>query len=258
MQESAGEKHTCKSVLVTGGASGIGLAIATAFVAQGHRVMLADINDKVPQVAESLSRGLVKVHGHVADLSREDDVLKTAATAASVLNGCDILVNCAGILPMRDGRMIPATDVTTSDWQRVMAINLTAPFILCRELIPGMQERAFGRIINIASKTGRTYTPFMAIDYATSKAGLIGMTRQLGGAFARWGITVNAIAPGRIETPLVNFSKEERSAAAAKLIPAAREGTVQEVAAAALFLASEGAAYITGACLDVNGGSFMG
>jgi 3-oxoacyl-[acyl-carrier protein] reductase len=169
-----------------------------------------------------------------------------------------VLVNCAGVSQKRNGLPIPPTEVVTAEWQRVLFINLTAPFLLCRELLPGMQAKGWGRVINIASRAGRTFVPPAGADYATSKAGLIGLTRHLGGTYAPYGITVNCIAPGRVETPLSSQSSAEVLAAAVKGIPVGRLGTTDEVAAAAAYLASDAAAYVTGTCLDVNGGAFIG
>jgi 3-oxoacyl-[acyl-carrier protein] reductase len=248
---------TQRSVLVTGGASGIGLAIARGFVARGHRVLLADISDKVRAVADSIANADAPVHGHQADMAQERDVLGTARKAMELFGGCDILVNCAGVSMKRDGKPIPPVEVRTEDWDRVLRINLSAPFLLSRELIPGMRERRFGRIVNIASRAGRTFVAPAGVDYAASKAGLIGLTRHLAGTYAPDGITVNCIAPGRIETALSSLSSPEIIAAAAKAIPVGRLGNTDEVAAAAVFLASDEASYITGVCLDVNGGAFM-
>jgi 3-oxoacyl-[acyl-carrier protein] reductase len=247
-----------RSVLVTGGAAGIGLAIARGLAAQGHRILLADISDTVHAAAEKLSAPQAPVHGHVADMGEEAQVLGVVKRAVELFGGCDILVNCAGVSMKRDGKPIPPTEVRTGDWERVLRINLTAPFLLSRDLIPGMRERKFGRIINIASRAGRTFVAPAGADYASSKAGLIGLTRHLAGTYAPDGITVNCIAPGRVETALSSLSSPEIIAAAAKAIPVGRLGTTEEVAAAAVFLASEQAAYITGVCLDVNGGVFMG
>ena len=140
----------------------------------------------------------------------------------------------------------------------MLRINLTAPFLLCRELLPGMLKQRFGRIVNIASRAGRTFVGPAATHYAASKAGVIGMTRHLAGLYAAQGVTVNAIAPGRIETPLSSTSSAAVLDAAVAAIPAHRLGTADEIADAALFLASPGAGYVTGVCLDVNGGVFMG
>lgn len=159
--------------------------------------------------------------------------------------------------PKRNGLPPSPLEVDVEEWESTLRINLTAPFVLCRELLPGMIERRFGRVINMASRAGRTFVGPAATHYAASKAGLIGMTRHLAGLYARDGVTVNAIAPGRIETPLSNTSSAAVLQAAVAAIPAARLGTPGDVAAAALYLASDGAAYVNGVCLDVNGGVFM-
>jgi 3-oxoacyl-[acyl-carrier protein] reductase len=250
---------TPRSAVVTGGASGIGLGIARSFAAQGWRILLVDVSDSVHAVAGDLSASAAaSVHGHRADLSVEAEVLGAAAAAKDLFGGADVLVNCAGVSMKRNGLPIPPTEVVTADWQRVLFVNLTAPFLLCRELIPGMKERGFGRIINITSRAGRTFVPPAGADYAASKAGLIGLTRHLGGTYAPFGITVNCIAPGRVETPLSSQSSPEVLAQAVKAIPVGRLGTTEEVAAAAAYLASDAASYITGICLDVNGGAFIG
>lgn len=248
---------TQRSALVTGGAAGIGLAIARGLVAQGHRVLLADISDTVHAAADKIATPQCAVHGHVVDVAEEQQLLALVRKANDLFGGCDVLVNCAGVSRKRNGLPIPPVEADTEGWERVLRINLTAPFILSRELIPGMRQRRFGRIINIASRAGRTFVAPAGVDYAASKAGLIGMTRHLAGTYAPDGITVNCIAPGRIETALSSLSSPEIIAAAAKAIPVGRLGTTDEVAAAAVFLASEQASYVTGVCLDVNGGVFM-
>lgn len=247
-----------RSAVVTGGASGIGLAIARAFAAQGWRILLVDVSEAVVKVARDLSTVAAPVHAHRADLAREEDVLGAAAAAKELFGGCDVLVNCAGVSAKRNGLPIPPTEVVTAEWQRVLFINLTAPFLLCRELIPGMKERGWGRVINITSRAGRTFVPPAGADYAASKAGLVGLTRHLGGTYAPFGVTVNCIAPGRIETPLSSMSSPEVIAQAVKGIPVGRLGTTDEIAAAAVYLASDAASYVTGTCLDVNGGAFIG
>jgi 3-oxoacyl-[acyl-carrier protein] reductase len=246
-----------KSVLITGGASGIGLACARAFAAQGCQILLADVSPSVHEVAGSLSTATSPVKGVVVDLAVEQQVIDLAATALQLMGGCDVLVNSAGIAPKRDGKPIAPTDLRTHEWELVMRVNLTAPFLLSRELIPAMQRRKFGRIVNIASRAGRTFSRGAGADYAASKAGLIGLTRHLAGCYAADGITVNAIAPGRVQTALTGLSNAQVLAQSLQEIPVGRFGSADEIAATVLFLASDGAAYMTGACLDVNGGGFM-
>lgn len=246
-----------RRVLVTGGGSGIGLAVARAFQALGDRVLISGSRSTMADVAAELSRAGTQVHAHVADLASEEQTLALAAQTLRVLGGCDVLVNCAGLSRKRNGEAIPPTEITAAEWDQVIRINLTAPFLLCRELIPSMRDNGWGRVINIASRGGRTFVPFAGADYATSKAGLIGLTRHLAGVYAPDQITVNAIAPGRIDTPQANDSSDAIKAVARKNIPMGRFGTPDEIAALAVFLASEQASYITGTCIDANGGVFM-
>ncbi len=250
-----------RSVLVTGGASGIGLAIARDFQALGMRVLIADVNAAVHEVAAGMKdmKGAQPVEAHVADLADESQLLGLAERTRELFGGgCDVLVNCAGVSQKRKGESIAPTEVLTADWERVLRINLTAPFLLSRELIPSMKARKFGRIVNIASRAGRTFSGAAGVDYAASKAGLLGLTRHLGGTYAPFGITVNCVAPGRVETALSSTSSAAVLAAAVQAIPVGRLGRPDEIAAVVAFLASDAAAYLTGACIDVNGGSFMG
>lgn len=246
-----------RSVLITGAASGIGLAIAHEFAGRGHQVLLTDVNASVKDTARSLSADGSPFQAYVADLADEQAVLSLAAHAQELFSGCDILINSAGVSPKSKGEATQPTDIATPDWERVLRINLTAPFILCRELIASMQAKQFGRIINIASRAGRTYVAPTGVHYAASKAGLLGMTRQFAGIYARYGITANCIAPGRIETPLASLSSAAIIEHAKASIPAQRLGRPDEIACVAYFLASAGASYVNGACIDANGGAFM-
>ena len=195
---------TSRRVLVTGAASGIGLAIAHAMAAQGDRVLLADRAESVHDAARALPDGLAVAH--VVDLADAAQTVALARQATEALGGIDVLVNNAGVSPKRGGLPPDPATVELDEWDRVLRINLTAPFLLCRELLPGMVERRHGRIVNIASRAGRTFVGPAATHYAASKAGVIGMTRHLAGVYAPHGITVNAIAPGRVQTPLSSTS----------------------------------------------------
>lgn len=242
------------SALVTGAAGGIGAAVAKAFSQRGVRVLLVDRNESVVQMAQTLPGASARV----VDLSIEKEVLDLARYARGEFGGCDILVNNAGINPKREGRGYRTEEIDMEVWNAVMQVNLAAPFLLCRELLPAMRERGWGRVINIASRAGRTYIPGVSTFYSVSKAGLVGMTRQLAGEFAASGITVNCVAPGPVDTPLSLQSSKETLAKSGANVPSARRGTAEEIAAAVDFLATPGAGFVCGACIDANGGGFMG
>lgn len=245
-----------RSALVTGAASGIGLEIARRLASGGARVLLIDRADAVHEAAASIGDG--DAGAFVADLADPGQIDGLVCYASATLGTVDILVNNAAIDPKNDGEPLANADISTALWEQVLRVNLTAPFLLCRALLPAMRMAGWGRIVNIASRAGRTYLPNASLCYATTKAGLIGMTRQLAGEAASSAVTVNCVAPGPIDTPLF---REVADAVAARLrasIPAGRVGTVLEVAAVAGFLVSEEAGFITGACIDVNGGAFMG
>src|SRR3546814_8153948 len=154
-----------------------------------------------------------------------------------------------------------SSDVCSSDlvkdWEYCHRINLVAPFVLCREIIPQMVAAGYGRVVNIASRAGRMHVPPAGLDYHASKSGLIGMSRALAGIYAEYGITVNCVAPGRVDTPLTNTTRPELLEHAKSLIPARRFSSPDEIAASVEFLVSPDASYVTGSCIDVNGGVYM-
>lgn len=242
-----------RTILITGGASGIGLATARHFADSGYRVMIADRNPETANIAQTL-RG---AHGRVVDVANENELLALVAWVRELSGACDVLVNCAGITLKSNGGPIPLEELSTDDWERVHRINLTAPFILCREILPQMKQQGFGRVINIASRAARMYVPVSGFDYHSSKTALLGLSRSLAGAYGPYGITVNSIAPGRIATPLSKATRPELLAEALRQIPAGRFGEPEEIAGVIGFLASDAGSYINGACLDVNGGIFM-
>ena len=247
-----------RSAIVTGAASGIGAEIARGFAADGIRVLLTDRSERVHGVGKQLAAAGGDITTFVADLEAEGDVVSLAAHACAAYGGCDILVNNAGINPKLAGTRYATHEVPTDLWDEVLRVNLTAPFLLCWAVLPGMCTRKWGRVVNVASRAGRTFTPNASLFYATTKAGLIGMTRQLAGEFAAGDVTVNCIAPGLVDTPLSRGLAPDAAARLRAAIPVGRAGTSAEMAAAVRYLASNAAGFITGACLDVNGGSFMG
>jgi 3-oxoacyl-[acyl-carrier protein] reductase len=242
--------------VVTGAASGIGLAIVKRFVNAGMRVVLVDRSDAVTQVAQDFNPA--SASSWIADLGIAEQVLGTVEHVKTTFGHCDVLVNNAGVHPKVNGRIVSLEDTTLDAWETVFRINLTAPFLLCQKFLPAMRERRWGRVINISSRTARTWSDRAGSHYTSSKAGLIGLTRKIAGDYAPFNITANCVAPGQIETPLARTSTPEVLAKAAASTPAGRLGTSDEVASAVAYLASNDAAFITGAVIDVNGGGFIG
>jgi len=247
-----------RSALVTGGAGGIGLAIAASLAEAGYRVYLLDVSPRVVEAARSLGARPGQAQGRVVDVADEAQLIDAARWCLAQAGGaCDVLVNCAGVSPKGQGGPIPLPEITTEQWERVHRINVTAPFMLCRELMPAMARQGFGRVVNIVSRAARTYVPVSGLDYHASKTALLGLTRALAGAYGSQGITVNSVAPGRIVTAMASATHPALLADTLKMIPAGRFGEPAEVGGLVVFLASEAAGYINGACLDINGGIFM-
>ncbi len=239
--------------LVTGASQGIGRGIALALAADGCHVALAARNEaKLAEVKAEIEAAGGVAELFLLDLTAEDSI-KTAAKAILARFGAvHVLVNNAGIT--RDTlalRMKPA------DFTDVLHANLTGAFLLTQALLSPMMKARWGRILNITSVVGQTGAAGQA-NYAASKAGLIGLTKSLAREFASRAITVNAIAPGFIQTAMTDVLTEEQKSGILAQIPLARYGQVDDIAAAAVFLASDAAGYITGHTLDVNGGLYMG
>ncbi len=238
-----------KTALITGATGGLGKAIATAIHAQGATVGLTGTRaDVLDQLASELGSGAVAIP---ADLSAADGPALLAKQAEEALGKVDILINNAGIT--RDNLALRLSD---DDWQTVLDVNLTAPFRLAKALLRGMMKRRYGRIIGITSVVGATGNAGQA-NYAAAKAGMTGMTKALAAEVASRNITANCIAPGFIATPMTEALNEDQRNAMLGAIPAGRFGDPADVAAAAVYLASEEAGYVTGATLHVNGGMAM-
>ncbi len=241
---------TGRRALVTGASGGIGAAIARALHAQGGAVALSGTRESVLQeLADELGGERTAVVA--CNLSDPEAVDGLIARATEALGGLDILVNNAGLT--RDGLAMRMKD---QDWQAVLDVNLTAGFKLAKGALRGMTKARFGRIIGITSVVGVTGNPGQA-NYAASKAGMVGMSKALAGEVASRGVTVNCIAPGFIETAMTDALNEKQREAILPRIPVGRLGRGAEVAAAAVYLASDEAAYVTGQTLHVNGGMAM-
>ncbi|MGI4812304.1 MAG: SDR family oxidoreductase [Janthinobacterium lividum] len=249
---------TDRLVLVTGAASGIGLAIAKRFIAAGHKTLMVDRSPEVINIAKKTAEAAHgRAEGLVADLSVEAEIEKLMQTVQSRHGNVAILVNNAGIHPKKDGGKFMIEEMDPKQWNDVIAINLTAPFLLSRAVLPMMRAASWGRIINISSRGGRTASPVASAHYSATKAGLIGFTRTLALEGAPANITANCVTPGPVSTAMTALSSPEVIAAFAKSVPLGRYGDPDEVAAVVSFLASDDASFMTGAIVDVNGGTFM-
>jgi 3-oxoacyl-[acyl-carrier protein] reductase len=239
--------------LVTGASQGIGRACALELAAAGATVALAARNqEKLAEVAKEIEGAGGQAAAFALDIASEESIKAAAKEVLARFGKVEILVNNAGIT--RDGLMLR---MKRADWDDVLTTNLTGAFVLTQAVLSPMLKNRWGRIIQISSVVGRTGQAGQ-VNYAASKAGLIGMTRAMAREVASRGITVNAVAPGYIETPMTAVLNQEQRAAMMAEIPLGRPGTDRDVAQAVVFLASDAAAYITGHVLDVNGGMFMG
>ena len=245
-------------VLVTGGAGGIGLAVAARFVRNGARVLLCDTDEgRLCEAREQLGAPPDVVRSIVCDVADAADVGKTVTEAEQFFGGVSILVNNAGISPKHAGVAAPLFSMDEAEWRRVLDVNLTGAFLCAKAVLPAMKARRFGRIVNIGSLAGRTRSEVAGGHYSASKAGLMSLARSLAVEYGPHGITANSVAPGRIETQMAHEAGAAVKANYLTRIPVGRLGTPEDVAAAVTFLASDEAGFITGATLDVNGGSFM-
>ncbi len=239
--------------LVTGASQGIGRAVALELGRRGAVVALAARNEaKLAEAAAEIEAAGGQAAVFAMDVANEDSIKAGANAVLDRFGKVEILVNNAGIT--RDGLMLR---MKRADWDDVLGANLTGAFLLTQALLGPMLKNRWGRIVNLSSVVGRTGQAGQA-NYAASKAGLIGLTRSMAREFASRGITVNAVAPGYIETPMTAVLDEKQRTAMLAQIPLGRAGTAEEIAQAVAFLVSDAAAYITGHVLDVNGGMFMG
>ena len=255
--------------LVTGGASGIGRAAAERLAREGAAVAVLDRNEAGGRETadEIVARG-GRAIAYGIDVSASGEVRAVVERAASDLGPIDVLANVAGIGDTAGLEGIAG--VADARWHRVLEVNLSGPFFLCRAVIPAMAERGRGAVVNVSSLAGRSKSALGGLAYSASKAGLLGLTRHLAFDYGPRGVRVNAICPGGVDTPMLRAggvsaarSPEDEAARRTRLaayqyfMPIKRISQPEEQAAALAFLASDDASYINGVALDVNGGLFM-
>jgi NAD(P)-dependent dehydrogenase (short-subunit alcohol dehydrogenase family) len=240
--------------VVTGGARGIGRACVEGLGRAGAGVVILD---RLVKESEEAVRAIRDLGGRAVavgvDLSKTQDIVRAVADAAEAFGQIDILINNAGIYSE-----VPTSELTEDQWDRVMAVNLKAMVFLSQAVLPWMERRGRGAIVNVSSLAARIGGIMTGVDYTASKAGVVGLTRALARQFGPKGIRVNAVAPGPIGTEMIRHWSEEVRQSFVSRIPLGRLGTPEDVARVVVFLAGPGAGYVTGATIDVNGGFYMG
>ena len=243
-----------KVVIVTGAARGMGKATAVAFAREGARVV---VNDVLPAAAERAADEIRAAGGAATaiavDVSRREEAQRLVQEAVRLFGTVDVLVNNAGILSRT-----ALEAISEDEWDRIMAVNAKGVFLCSQAVFLVMKAKRYGKIVNVASSAGRSVSTFGGAAYTTSKAAVLGLTRHIAREGAPHGINCNSTSPGSMDTEMVRENATpERIAAESAKIPLGRLGTAKDEARLVLFLASDDAAYITGATVDINGGDLM-
>jgi 3-oxoacyl-[acyl-carrier protein] reductase len=252
------EQHH-RTAIVTGAAGGIGRGIVESFLATGDRVIAVDTSS--PALA-GLETDLDQYAGALqtmqCDVTDPGDWKRIAEAVEASPGTKAVLVNNAGISPKRDGQKIPGDEISLDEWTSVLAVNLTGPFHGIQALAPHMKSTGFGRIINMSSLAARDGGRLGGVHYAATKTGLLGLTRSFARELAQFGITVNAITPGRIDAGMASGVSDEVNRNYLNRIPVGRLGYASDVAQSVQYLAAVDNGFVTGVTIDVNGGSYMG
>lgn len=258
-QISLRQSHAGRVVLVTGAGRGIGRAIAQGFAKRGARVGVADMNEAdIAETVSLIEKAGGKARGLQADVSDYAGLEKAIHQAADHFGAMfDQIINNAGISPKHDGVAHKIWEMDPQEWARVNGVNLTGAFNTIRIISPHMVKNHSGAIVNMSSVAGKTYSPIVACHYAATKSALIGFTKHIAAELGPYNVRVNAIAPGRIETPMVLGVAKEINDDQVRQTPLARLGRTDEVADLALYLTSDEASFVTGQTVDVAGGLYM-
>lgn len=240
--------------VVTGAGRGIGRAISRKLAGAGAAVIAADIGlAEARQTASILSCGKARSLAAAVDVSDEASVAAMAKAAVDAFGRIDILVNNAGIMFRTRISRIPI-----GEWEKTLRVNLTGPFLCIKAVLPWMKKNRYGRIVNVSSSAGRSVSTLGGAHYTASKAGLLGLTRAAAKEVAAFGITVNAVCPGLIDTKMARATTtSDELRGFIRSFPVKRLGRPEEIGDLVVFLCSEKAAYITGASIDINGGDLM-
>ena len=240
-----------KVAIVTGAGQGMGRAVAQRLAAGGARLVVNDVRgDAAERTAADIVAGGGQATAVAADVASKPDVDRIVDATLEKYGALHILVNNAGVL-----RPTPLVDIEEDEWDLVVNVNLRGTYLCSRAVLPAMQDAGWGRIVNFSSTAGKSVSTVGGAHYTAAKAGVLGFTRHLAKEVARYGITANAVCPGLIDTEMVRSTiSEDRARAYVESFPIARMGAPEEVAELVAFLASDRAAYITGASLDINGG----
>ena len=238
-----------RTALVTGSAGGIGRACAFALATEGAKVVLADVD---AQAAEQASREVGGAASSAVDVTDADDVRRLVTKIVEDFGSLDVLVTCAGVF-----HATPFDEISAEEWDRIQAVNLRGTFLTCQAAVKAMIPNGRGRIVTIASLAGQVGGLAAGASYAASKAGVVALTKSVARFAGPHGITANCVNPGVIETPMIAAWPPDVRERTVSATPLGRAGTPEEVAGVVLWLASDAAAFVHGAHVDVNGGLHM-